>query len=175
VDIETTGTNPNLTAMIQLSGVRFNFETREIDTSSFFDQCLLIPSNRFWSEDTRDWWAQQDQKILHSIWGRMKEPREVLAAFAQWVHRDLDGERPVLWAKPSHFEYPFLESYFREYGVAMPFHYREVEDLNSWCRARGVPDLDQELDFDGDAHNAIHDVLHQVKVLFELLERTDAA
>lgn len=174
VDLETTGTSPEHSAIVQLSAVRFNFETREIDMN-MFDQCLLIPKNRFWEEDTRDWWATQDQKIIHSIWSRMRDPKTVMTEFAQWAQRDLDGETVKLWAKPSHFEYPFIESYFKAYDLPRLFHYRHVEDLNSWCRARGCPDLDGQLEFEGDAHNAIHDVLHQIKTLFTLLETTNVA
>lgn len=171
VDIETTGTNPNHNAMIQLSAVRFNMDG-DVDMN-MFDECLLIPNNRYWSEDTRDWWTSQDQAILQKIWGKMRDPKTVLQEFRAWAVRDLDGNSPVLWAKPIHFEYPFLESYFSEYDVAKPFHYRQCEDLNSWCRARGLPNLDHELPFNGSAHDAIHDVLHQINVLFTLLERTN--
>lgn len=171
VDIETTGTCPVHGAMIQLSAVRFDFETQELDMN-MFDMCLAIPPNRFWAEDTREWWSKQPPHIINEIFGRMQDPRAVMHAFYHWVLRDLDGEAPILWAKPAHFEQPFLQSYFREYGPAMPFHYRVTEDLNSWCRARGMPDLDRDVEFEGDAHNALHDVLHQIKVLFTLLERT---
>ena len=167
LDIETTGTDPRHTAIIQLSAVKFDMDNRVIE-QPFFDECLLIPNTRFWQEDTRDWWMSQPPHIIDGIWRRMRDPKEVLQEFATWI-----GPNAVLWAKPSHFEYPFLESYFKEFDVAMPFHYRMVNDLNSWCRARGLSDLSQEIPVQGDAHNAIFDVLHQIEVLFALLERTD--
>lgn len=172
VDIETTGTNGTHNAMIQLAAVRFDLDEREIDMN-MFDECLMIPGNRFWAEDTREWWAGQDQAIIDKIWSRMRDPKTVLQEFYQWVNHDMQGENLVLWAKPSHFEYPFLESYFREYGIAQPFFYRNVNDLNSWCRARGLPNLSSEIEVQGNAHDAIHDVLHQIQVLFELMERTN--
>jgi DNA polymerase III alpha subunit (gram-positive type) len=174
VDLETTGTNPNHNAMVQLSAVRFNRETREVDMN-MFDQCLAIPANRYWSEDTRDWWATQDQSIIDKIWSRMRDPREVLQEFRGWAMRDLEGASPILWAKPIHFEYPFLESYFVEYGIAKPFHYSNCKDLRTFLDARGLPDLDRTMPNVGNAHDAIHDVLHQISVLFECLERTDVA
>lgn len=61
------------------------------------------------------------------------------------------------------------------FNVPNPFHYRYAEDLNSWCRARGMPDLDQEIEFQGEAHDAIMDVLHQITVLFTLLEKTNVS
>ena len=171
VDIETTGTNPNHNAMIQLSAVRFNMDG-EVDMN-MFDECLLIPGNRYWSEETRDWWATQNQDTLRKIWGNMRDPATVLREFQAWVSRDLDSVVPVMWAKPISFEWPFLESYFTEFGVAKPFHYSDVQDLRSWCRARGLPLLDREIEFAGEAHDAIHDVLHQIQTLFTLLKRTE--
>lgn len=172
VDLETTGTNPVDNAVIQLAGVRFNLEHAEIDMT-MFDQALAIPPGRYWSEDTREWWGMQDPHIIQGIYARMRDPATVVREFARWAVEGADGAEVVLWAKPSHFEYPFLESYFSSFGVAKPFHYRKVEDLNSWCRARGLPDLAHEINVQGDAHNALHDVLHQIQVLFTLMERTN--
>lgn len=167
VDLETTGTDPYHNAIIQISAVRFNMDG-EVDTN-MFDECLHVPRNRYWCEDTREWWMQQNPKILNKIWGKMRDPATVLQEFRDWV----GGDSPTLWAKPIHFEYPFLESYFRTFDVQNPFPHWQTQDLRSWCNARGVPGLDKELEFDGDAHDAIHDCLHQIKTLFTLLERTD--
>lgn len=172
IDIESTGTDPSHAAMIQLSAVRFDIEKQDIDTD-MFDQCLLVPANRFWQEDTREWWAGQDQSIISSIWSRMREPAPVLREFAAWAMRDLDGDKPILWAKPISFEWPFLQSYFKEYGVASPFHYSDCKDLRSVLYARGMPTLDRDHPFEGPAHNAIFDVLHQIEVLFKCLEKTN--
>lgn len=173
VDIETTGTNPVDSAMIQLAGVRFNLEEAEIDMQ-MFDRALAIPQNRYWDEGTREWWGQQDPHIIQGIYSRMEPPERVLRDFTTWVQRDLDPYEDTiyLWAKPISFEYPFLESYCRQFDVVRPFHYRNANDLNSWCRARGLPDLDAQIEFQGDAHNALHDVIHQIQVLFTLMERT---
>lgn len=174
IDLETTGTDAGHSAIIQIAGVGFNLENRDVHPK-FFDQALAVPKNRFWDEDTRDWWCSLDPHIFQGIFNRMRDPLTVLREFNAWVAEVADGEVPVLWAKPTHFEYPFLESYYRQFELAKPFHYRATEDLNSWCRARGMPDLDGQIEFEGDAHNAIHDVLHQVKTLFELMDRTDVS
>lgn len=172
VDIETTGTDASHAAMIQLAAVRFDLETKEIDMN-MFNMSLAVPGNRFWQENTREWWATQDPTILDRIYATMREPRAVLRDFAEWATQGLDGERPVIWSKPSHFEWPFLQSYFTQFDVPIPFRYNEANDLNSWCRARGMPKLDKETPFDGDEHDAIYDCLHQINVLFKLMEMTD--
>lgn len=171
VDMETTGTSPESTAMIQLAGVRFNLETQDVDPV-FFDECLSIPGNRRWDQDTLEWWGTMPE-LLSSILGRARDPKTVLEEFHQWAGRDLDVQ-PILWAKPTHFEFPFIESYNKQFGLPSLFHYRFAENLLTHCRAKGFPELDAELEFEGEAHNAIHDVLHQVKVLFEANNRSAA-
>jgi len=169
VDIETTGTQPERTAIIQLSAVRFNLKTQEVD-SNLFDRCLRIPPTRMWDENTRNWWSQRPD-ILNSIWARMQDPRAVIQEFAAWA----DGS-VHLWAKPISFEWPFLQSYFTEFEVINPFHYRMANDLNSFIRARHFPEeppnYQDDLPFDGDPHNALHDVIHQIKMLFAAYEAT---
>lgn len=174
VDIETTGVDASHAAVIQLAAVAFDIDTREVNPI-MFDQCLLMPKSRFWEEDTRDWWLTQQPHILDDIWKRMRDQRTVLLEFNQWLSQVTEDKTPILWAKPVSFEWPFLQSYYRDYEVAMPFFYSDCQDLRSWCRARGMPLLDRELDFVGDAHNALHDVLHQVNTLFTLLEKTECS
>jgi len=174
IDYETTSTDPSHGAIIQLAAVRFNLEERTVD-SEMFDQCLMIPENRFWSEDTREWWLSDEERAAHldTIWPRMRDPQTVLREFSQWAARDLDGQAPIMWAKPTLFEYPFLQSYYSQFSMPMPFPHWSAQDLNSWCRARGLPRLEKSLEFEGTEHHALHDVLHQIKALFTLMERTD--
>lgn len=165
LDIETTGTRPETANIIQIAAVRFNLQTREIDTD-FFNRCLLPLPQRYWAEDTRKWWSTKPE-TLNEIWDRMEPAQRVIEDFQKWVGH----EGPTLWAKPSHFEFPFLTSYFNDLGVPMPFHYRNVNDQNSWIRGRfhplTPPQIEKELEFVGTEHNALHDVLHQIKVVFK--------
>lgn len=168
VDIETTGTQPETTNIIQISAVKFNHVTGEV--GDMFDRCMIPLPTRFWDEDTRKWWSGMPE-ILDGIWGRMEDPRTVLSDFGRWAQGS-----SIMWAKPTSFEYPFLASYYRELGLMMPFHFRLAMDQNSFIRARYFPEeaprLEKELDFVGDQHNALHDVLHQIKTVLTAIERT---
>lgn len=170
VDMETTGTQPETTAIIQIAAVKFNLQEGTVSPHTF-DRCLMMPPTRFWQEDTRTWWLKDKKDLLMSIMSRGEKPGKIMEDFKTWVQADLDpyNDNPILWAKPSHFEYPFLESYFKEFGVGNPFHYRYTNDMNSFLRGRYFPQtpppLETLLPFEGDVHNAIHDVLHQIKVM----------
>lgn len=176
VDIETTGTRPDTTAIIQLAAVKFNLAEGTVD-HNFFDRALMIPPTRFWDEDTREWWLSDKADILQGIYSRMENPKMVLEDLAAWANNDRDFNQPLrFWSKPLSFDFPFISSYFREFEITNPWNFREANDQNTWIRARFFPEeappIEKELDFVGDAHNALQDTLHQVKVLFEAYERT---
>lgn len=168
VDIETTGTNPNRAAMIQLAGVKFDHKTGEVD-SDFFNQCLLIPAYRTWEEGTREFWMKQPEHVIESIFNRMRDPRTVLEEFLRWVP---DGA--VLWAKPTHFEFPFISSYYTDYELPQPFHYRYVVNVRSFLEGLAFPNepmSDKDIEMKGDAHDALTDTLHQVKWVLTAIDQ----
>lgn len=167
IDIETTGLNPDRNAMIQLAGVKFNLATGEV-SQDFFFQSMEIPPHRFWDEGTRQWWYETTGKrdvLINQIYPRMRDPREVMTEFCQWAMAD--GQL-AFWSKPTHFDWPFIQSYCKDYNMSMPFHYRMANDMNTFIRARYFPEERPVLDipFQGSEHNALFDCLHQIQELF---------
>lgn len=169
VDLETTGTQPEHTNIIQIAAVRFNLETGEVD-DNFFDQCLRPLPTRYWDESTRQWWSKMPE-VFDGIWRRMRDPMVVMNEF-----REFAADGPRLWAKPVSFEFPFLSSYFREAGLLNPFDFRRAIDLRSFIHGRyfplPAPNIEKEIPFIGDEHNALFDTLHQVAVAIEAYQRT---
>ncbi len=168
VDIESTGLSPDDSAMIQLAAVKFNLQEKTIDTSSMFNRSLAIPTKRYWDEGTRQWWSEQKRSILMEIYANMQDPKEVMQEFVNWV-----GYTPLIphrfWAKPVHFDYPFVQSYLSQFGIPNPFHFRWATDVNSYIRGSARnPGVEQfKTEFKGDAHNAIYDVINQIDALFQ--------
>jgi DNA polymerase III epsilon subunit-like protein len=163
VDIETTGTSPDRTAIIQIAAVKFDLLTGEVD-HNFFNECLSIPPTRFWSDDTRSWWMRQKQAVLAGIFERMRDPGTVMNEFVSWAGYD----NPRFWSKPLSFDYPFISSYCKDFGLHVPFSYREAMDCRSYLQGLAFPESpisERDIEFDGDAHNAIFDVLFQIKWL----------
>lgn len=169
VDLETGGLSMDHAPIFQIAAVRFNLLERTIDTSSMFDRCLSIPPGRYWDEGTREWWlGTKNREVFAQLAPRMEDPETVLRAFWDW----LGIYPPRLWAKPSHFEHPLLDSYFKQYGLTNPFHYRMTTDVNSFIRGM-ARDPNASLtykEFEGDAHNALFDVLNQIGNLFAAME-----
>lgn len=172
VDLETTGTRPDRHAIIQIAAVKFNLTTREVD-QNFFNRCLFPAKHRSWSEDTRRWWMQRPE-TLRGIMNRFECPRLVMNDFIEWCGI---GQQYRFWSKPASFDLPFIASYLNDYDLPDPFPYWEAMDLRSYLRGlAGGPEryIDPDLPFDGTQHDALFDVLHQIKILFHCADEADA-
>lgn len=171
VDIETTGTDPSHTSILQIACVAFNAETGDVSGDDMFNRCLRMPADRRWDEDTRAFWAKH-KTIYQGIVQRSEDPGVVVRDFSAWVRKLANhGNTIRLWAKPVSFEGPFLASYFERYGVINPFFHGEHMDVRSYIRGKlGIMDLrswEKARPLDGVAHDAIYDALHQVKLVLE--------
>jgi hypothetical protein len=168
IDVETTGTQPDRHAMIQLAAVRFYLDTGDVDASSMFNRCLTIPENRAWDQSTKVWWQRQPA-VLDGIQARMEPHALVLKAFCDWAgYHNSTGKPNRFWAKPITFDYMFVSSALSDEGLHNPFHFREAMDCRSYLRGLSGGDdyvREQDLEFQGVAHDAIFDVLHQIKWL----------
>lgn len=172
VDLETTGTQPEHTNIIQIAAVKFDLASGSVDPN-VFNRCLFPSPNRFWCEDTRNnfWSKYPDQ--LEGIYARMQDPRRVMQDFVAWAGY---GGSLRLWAKPTSFELPFISSYCREYEVQNPFHFRFAMDQNTFIRARHFPEpppaYEKEIEFVGKVHDALDDCFHQMKAIAACYEAT---
>lgn len=179
VDIESTGNqNYERYGIIQIAAVKFNYKTEQVD-ADVFDRCLRLHPGREWDVGTRQWWAKQGN-VLAQIEARAEDPHTVIHDFYQWLLKDWPSERQEgrqFWAKPTSFDHPFLVSYFKMFGYDMPCLFRYCRDLNSFMAGLkgdpAHPDFEgQEPQFQGDQHNALHDTLHQIRLLFAMKHMT---
>jgi hypothetical protein len=149
--------------------VKFNLAEKTIDVNDMFNRCLFPSApNRYWDEGTRDWWSNMPD-LLGRITAQSEEPEDVLDAFWLFMSK-IESPTPVrFWSKPISFDFPFVSSYMRQFGKNMPLHYRHAKDLNTYIWARGHHDVDafwKGIPFEGEKHNALHDVINQIKGAF---------
>lgn len=174
-DIETGGTDRDHAPIFQIACVAFDYATGYINPNTFCMNLEMAP-HRYWDEDTRNWWAKQDPEVFNRVTEYPQPPAHVLRCFADWV-RDTSGalEKPRLWAKPISFEFPFFESYFKQFGVEMPFHFRDAIDMQSFIRGLrhnpGAKAFDYEVPMVGHAHHALDDSFHQLAVILTAKQR----
>lgn len=166
VDVETTGLAPDHSAILQLTAVRFNFREQTVD-HDWFHVNLEIPSNRFWDEGTRAWWVETNPELLGGILATGIPPEDAMHQFSQWAA--IGPERAHFWAKPLSFDYPFVQSYCRQFGFKMPYPYylaRDVRSVIAGMTHDTPPFDDRTVAFEGVKHNSLFDCLHQIKILF---------
>lgn len=171
VDIETTGTQPNRSAMIQLAAVKFNLSDYTV-SPHYFNRSLTMPAWRHWDEDTRTWWSDKPD-TFSSIMAKAEDPAIVMRDFVDWSFQP-NGPQLRFWAKPTTFDFMFVSSYLKDFKQPIPFDFREATDVNSYLRGLYAPnpiDRSDEPKLVGVAHDAIYDSLHQIKVLFHHQQR----
>jgi len=166
VDLETMGTSPSDTGIIQLSAIKFNYETGEI--GDCFDRCPMPLPRRRWDDATRDFWLGKNRKVYEGIVTRAEPGVQVFNDFDQWVLEGRNAEYRF-WSKPLSFDWPFLASHYEQLGRTMPFHYRYARDMNSFIAAlHGSAEhvsYEDIVPFEGDKHNALHDCAWQIDCL----------
>ena len=164
VDLETTGTDPSHSAVIEIGAVLFNYDTGEFGPT--FNRCPDLLPMRFWDEGTREWWLNDKADLLASIYDRMEPAALVWNDFADFVGPYYGDLR--FWAKPTSFDFPLVASHFRQLGIEMPFHYRLARDLNSFIAglkgAANHPPM-AHVPQVGTSHSALDDCWYQLSVL----------
>lgn len=173
VDIETTGTAINdQTGIIQIAALKFNYETGEI--GDYFDRCLALAPLRYWDMDTHHWWMGRNRETFNEIITRSEPAETVMRDFYQWSTDGTPHGGFRFWGKPVSFDFPLINSYFRQFGYEMPYHFRIARDLNTYIAAMAGGVTHQKMEHvtsEGAAHHALADVVHQLKMLFAAKER----
>lgn len=172
VDVETTGTNPHTAAIIQLSAIKFNLDTREV--GGFFDRYPAPLPFRAWSDGTRDFWMKHPE-VYGEIMSKQEPALPVFQSFFRWVTEDEPNGGYRFWAKPVTFDWPLVASHMEQCDLPMPFHYRIARDVNSFAAGLKAnpehPAIDEGIIFKGKEHNALHDCGFQIDCLFDVSKR----
>jgi len=125
IDIETTGTNPNTSSIIQLGAVLFSKEGYLVDRT--FSE-YIVPYTNEWTEE-----AYKVHKIEYSYLKKngLYLP-EALEAFSNWTlgfwtMRKETAKNYYLAQWSCGFDVSFLKEAYRKIGFEFPFHYRTFD------------------------------------------------
>lgn len=172
-DLETTGLSHDHSAIIQIAAVRFNLKEKTLDANDLFNRCLFPLPGRTWDDSTREWWFGKNRRVLETILPRREDPELVLNDFFDWVLKGYDGQEPIrMWSRPSCFDFPMLDSHYKQIGKRMPAHFRYSMDVNSYIRGMGHDPMTELYykEFQGPAHDAMIDTLNTLDNLFAAVE-----
>lgn len=166
--LESTGTNTDRNAILEIAAVRFDPVTGQFD-ENWFQGAVTMTYNRYWDERTRDYWQQNPEEYqrLHSqglpfetVWQR----------FLAWC-QPIDNLQ--LWCRPDRFVWNFIESYCLDYRQPNPFAFYNVTDYSSFVKGlhhpNPVPQLDEIGDFDG-YRNSLVRALTNIKLIQQNIE-----
>lgn len=169
VDVETTGLDPANAAIIQIGAVPFNYKTGEIDSTNMYCRSLRMPKNKFWTSDTQKFWMIDNADVYRSIMESAVTSREVMLDFFKYVERLGDLR---MWSK-GFFDWQMIEQNYIALDMDMPFNFRQAKDMRSFISGlRGDAEYyDETVEKVGDGHNALHDCLTQLRILFQAKEK----
>lgn len=183
VDLETTGTKPNLNHVVEISIVGFNLDTRERDVGISVN-LSKEQAGRGADQSTLSWWANSvSREVRERVFKNFLNPEinnaDELNKILDYVlySKSPYKKEAIMWAKPIHFDYMFLSSIFRENEVAMPFNYWSTIDMWSYCSA--LLNFDTEM-YNSlkperpDAHSSLADIHWQLDWLFKVKDYADA-
>lgn len=171
-DLETLALSPRA-VVVSIGAVAFNVrhcdsvsdfkspvgQSWGLNARSFYRVLEIKPQQlkgRAVDGDTVRWWMTQGDEAKKMFSTDPWNPYAVVGAFNAWV-RHIGGKR--LWANPTVFDVPKLESLFEDFGLAWPFTHRDYRDLKT---LRAVtPPLDKTDYAALVAHHALDDAIVQ--------------
>jgi hypothetical protein len=173
IDIEALGASPN-GVITQIAAMPFDISTGEYDTQFEFDTRISIQSNincgRIMDASTVGWWLNQELDAIRAVYGNKhhKTPLpDALISLKSFVERFCINLKQVrIW---SHSTYDFVmitNAYTISCGMTMPFSYKNGLDLRTLSRLYTEITGNKKAsigEFEGIKHNAIDDVIHQIK------------
>lgn len=163
--MESTGTNTDRNAILEISAVKFDPVTGAFD-ENWFQQPVTMPPNRYWDERTRAYW-NQNREEFDRLFSKGLPFEHVWPQFLAWC-QPVDNLQ--LWCRPDRFVWNFLQSYCQDYRQTNPFAFYNVTDYGSFLKGlhhpNPVPKLDEIGDFDGFRTSLVR-ALTNIKLLQE--------
>lgn len=160
VDIETLGTEPGC-AVVEIAAARFDktgcgaTETWSVSPASNKEAGLSV------DPETVAWWLDQSDTLHSQVTGG-----QPLAVVLEELAGFYDGCREV-WAKSPLFDVAILNAAYDAVGGPTPsWHYSETRDVRTVAALPGIiaaPPMDEDDAVEGQAHEALADVQHQVR------------
>ena len=165
IDIETVSTRPDA-QMLQIGAVFFEAKSGgTIDQKNTFNRFIQIQDGvGSVDHDTLGFWMQQISKDpKHPMVEGMRNAMPLNQALADFVLWPTTvgaswGDINTIWAKPSNFDLPIVQSALAKFGIAPPWDHRATRCARTLFSVTGEP----AVDWTGlKAHDAVDDCIGQ--------------
>lgn len=186
IDMETTGMDAKTSGILSLAAIPFDILTSTIETHPgyFYQECnpMLPLLGRRWNHETLNWHLENtnlvDRESLDAF-EKNNSVREMLLMFTEFVANNCIGG-VKLWSRPSHFDYPILQSHLAQFEADDEFvndsvysaplvHYRNVRDVSTWCEAVNPAFRREDVVFNGAKHHALDDTRFNLSCMMHAL------
>ncbi len=165
LDIETLG-NQSYSVITSLGAVEFDIETGEtgrefwqnIDVQSCLDVDLKVNSS------TIKWWFNQTKEAQDQMFKNAKPLKTVLSNFSNWIDRD-----SIVWGNSCRFDCGILQNAYDKVGIKLPWKYQNERCVRTLLMFE--PDIKDTIEFEGTAHNALHDCYFQIKYCTQIYNK----
>ena len=165
IDLETLGTKPGSAilsigaAFFELDGTVGETFYRNISTQSCVERGLAIDPR------TQAWWRQQSEAARNAVLVDRQPLDDVAREFSHWFRA---GGGVFVWGQGASFDPPLWEAASDVTGRSAPWKFYDVRDTRTVYAVCGF-DV-RSLPREGTHHNAIDDVLHQIKCVAAALK-----
>ena len=178
VDVETSGPTPGAHQLLSIGAVAYDAQGVEYDS---FSANLTQQPGKCWDPDTQQWWSTQK-----AAWEALQHDQITLAAAVERFDHFIRalcvaGNSPVFLADPVIFDYPWIDSAYREANRVNPFHFNskcglKVIDLTSFAMGGlGIENTQRRATLRGfdtglspHTHVAVEDARHQGELFFKI-------
>lgn len=170
LDLETLGTGANA-AIASIGACRFDPQSSAID-DVFHIHVSLENCQRHglaFDASTLLWWLGQDEDARRSLITGQEHAAPLITALDLLAAFIADtGEDSELWVNGASFDLPILANAYRVAGMPQPWKFWAERDLRTLKNLHGGASIPR----DGIAHNALHDAIHQARLIQHILNST---
>ncbi len=168
VDLETLGTDPKNSPVIQIGAVAV-LDTK-IEDSFYSLSCGVV---NFKDADVRtvEWWLQTNPHKLAEILasGNNRTEEDLICRFMDWL-TDLNSEYDVfLWGKGPEFDNSFLKAKCEKYNLHWDLSFRNDRCIRTIGDFHTAFHLKEPIEM-GEAHDAYNDALYEAQMLIQVRE-----
>lgn len=140
VDIETTGTSPDLNMVVEVCIVPFHLIQGALIVSDpeYHIKFKLNDQqgHRNWDDQTIIWWEKQSKEVADSVFSHFLDEsinnKNVLIQMAIMIS-SMAANEAKFWSKPNSFDFMFMQSIFKQYAVIFPFKYHKAKCMAGFC------------------------------------------
>jgi hypothetical protein len=166
IDIETAA-KCNKALVLSVGVVSFYpYENKIIKSSQTrMELAEQILMGRETSQETCDWWLEQDPRAIKSAWFEGINRSTVESLYEELASFFSTGEE-IVWANGVDFDLSILESLFDDFNFKTPWKYSLKRCMRTLKEVKGVEEIDRQ----GLHHDSLDDAEHQARQVMKFLQ-----